>query len=41
MDTPGSVTDRAIGLDVDIKHKDKTLMIDLQSPWKSVNVKGR
>ena len=32
--------DRAIGLDIDVRHKDKTLMIDLQSPWKKVNVRG-
>ncbi|XP_053394173.1 apolipophorins-like [Mercenaria mercenaria] len=39
-DTPGSKNDRAIGLDVDVKHSDKTLDIILVSPWKKATVKG-
>ncbi|XP_060596717.1 uncharacterized protein LOC132750705 [Ruditapes philippinarum] len=38
--TPGSQFDRAIGLDVDVKHSKKTLDIMFVSPWKKAAVNG-
>lgn len=40
-DTPASQHDRAIGLDVNVRHNEKTLNINLLSPWMKAVLEGQ
>ncbi|XP_021356772.1 uncharacterized protein LOC110452518 [Mizuhopecten yessoensis] len=39
-DTPGSVRDRAVGFNIDIRHVDRTMEMNLVSPWKKATFTG-
>ncbi|XP_033737047.1 LOW QUALITY PROTEIN: uncharacterized protein LOC117325169 [Pecten maximus] len=39
-DTPGSVRDRAVGFNLDIHHTDRTMEMNLLSPWKKARFTG-